>query len=379
MGNPKFIKKTLEQNRDELISGIMTLFKERYDSENNHKDKTVVDQEFIHSELTTLFDDILHKRIDTKTREVTILLSDLRGFTSLAEQLPPSTVIEMLNRYFSKMSEIIITEHDGVIDKFMGDSIMVLFGARRDRADDLEQALSCSVKMQIAMDEINRENQALDLPTLYMGIGINTGAVITGKVGSELHSEYTVIGDEGNLASRIQAFSLRGQILLSENTYQSAKDYIETDDPVYVYVKGKKDQIVLHELLSINHPEKLSVPRRELRKSPRIEVDLPFTYQLVDGKKIQPGKQNGQILDIGYNGFLCVLPEKLDIFTEIKVTLSVSILGGEVSDIYAKVLRSKEQDGQYLTNIEFTSVHIRAKETIKLFIDRIIQGGGVVK
>ena len=101
---------------------------------------------------------------------------------------------------------------------------------------------------------------------------------------------------------------------------------------------------------------------------------MPFTYQHVDKKNILPEKHSGQILDIGYNGFLSVVPEPLDVFTEIKLTLALSMLGDETSDIYAKVLRSKKRNVQYLTNIEFTSIHIYAKKAIKLFIDRIIQG-----
>ncbi len=373
MHNPLLIN-TLEHSKDELISEIINLFKRLYSSDSRYEPVTAAHQELIQTELTALFNNILEKESSTKTSEVTILLSDLRGFTAMAEQFPAASVVEMLNRYFSKMSEIIVTDHGGMIDKFMGDSIMVIFGARTGRSDALERALSCAVHMQIAMDEVNRENESLGLPALYMGIGINTGTVITGKVGSNLHSEYTVIGDEVNLASSIVAFSLRGQILISENTYQRAKDYIETGDPTTVFVKGKKDPVSLHELLSIKQPSQLFVPRREVRKSPRISIDMPFTYQHVDGKEILPEKYKGRIIDIGYNGLFSALPEQLEVFTEIKLTIALSMLGDEMSDIYAKVLRTKKQNGQYLTNFEFTSIHIYAKKAIKLFIDRMIQG-----
>jgi adenylate cyclase len=373
MNNPLLVT-TLEHNKDELISEIICLFKRLYSLDGRHELATAEHQELIKTELTALLNKILEKESSTKTSEITILLSDLRGFTAMTEQFPAALVVEMLNRYFSRMSEIIVIDHDGMIDKFMGDSIMVLFESRTGKSDALERALSCAVHMQIAMDEVNRDNESLGLPTLYMGIGINTGTVITGKVGSNLHSEYTVIGDEVNLAHRIEAFSLRGQILISENTYRRAKDYIETDDPKLVFVKGKKEQVSLYELLSIKKPSQLFVPRREVRKSPRVEVDMPFSYQHVDGKNVLPERHNGQILDIGYNGLLSVLPEQLEVFTEIKLTIALSMLGDELSDVYAKVLRTKKQNGQYLTNIEFTSIHIYAKKAIKLFIDRMIQG-----
>ena len=372
MHNPLFIK-TLELSKEELISEIIDLFNGLSSTDSQYEPATVAHQELIQTGITDLFNNFLEKESSTKTSEITILLSDLRGFTAMVEQFPAVSIVEMLNRYFSKMSEIIITDHDGVIDKFMGDSIMILFRSRTGKADALERALSCAVHMQISMDEVNRENESLGLPALYMGIGINTGTVITGKVGSNLHSEYTVIGDEVNLVSCIEAFTLRGQILISENTYLRAKDYIETSDPTSVFVKGKKDQVSLYELLSIKRPSHLSVPRREARKSPRIDIDMPFTYQHIDERSILPKKHSGQILNIGYNGLLSVIPEQLEVFTEIKLTIALSMLGDEVSDIYAKVLHTKKQNGQYLTNIEFTSVHIYAKKAIKLFIDRMIQ------
>ena len=374
MHNPLFVK-TLEHSKNELISDIINNFIKRLHHPGSLPEiPETVHREKIQTELTALFDNYLKEESGTKTREITILLSDLRGFTSILEEFPASTVIEMLNRYFSKMCEIIVTDYKGMIDKFMGDSIMVLFGLSSPGTNNLEHALSCAVSMQIAMDEINLQNKSLGLPSLYMGIGINTGNVITGKVGSELHSEYTAIGDEVNLTSRIEAYSLRGQILISENAYKGAKDYIETSEPTPVLVKGKKDPVIIYELLSIKRPVSLSVPRREFRKSPRIDINMTFTYQLVDGKKILPEKYSGEILDIGYNGFLCTLTEPLEVFTEIKLTISLSMLGDEMSDIYAKVLRSKKLDDQYQTNIEFTSIHIHATKAIKFFIDRIIQG-----
>jgi class 3 adenylate cyclase len=119
MHNPLLIK-TLEHSKDELISEIINLCKRLYSSDSRHEPVTAAHQELIQTELTALFNNILEKESSTKTSEVTILLSDLRGFTAMAEQFPAASVVEMLNQYFSKMSEIIITDHGGMIDKFMG-------------------------------------------------------------------------------------------------------------------------------------------------------------------------------------------------------------------------------------------------------------------
>ncbi len=191
---------------------------------------------------------------EVDSRQVTIHISDLRGFTSVAEKYTALGMVELLNRYFERMSEIII-RHGGTIDKFMGDAIMVLFGAPIVRDDDIEAALACAIEMQIAMDDINGQNKAYGIAPLYMGIGINTGEVVVGHLGSTLHSEYTVIGDQVNLASRVEAHSLRGQILLSENTYLLARDFIETGDVNEVKVKGKKSSLRIYELLGGNLSE----------------------------------------------------------------------------------------------------------------------------
>ena len=192
---------------------------------------------------------------------------------------------------------------------------MVLFGAPESKSDDSERALNCALDMQMAMDEINKTNKSMGLPNLFMGIGINSGKVIAGKVGSELRSEYTVIGDEVNLASRISAYSMRGQILISSNVFKKTKDFIETGEPTDVFVKGKKNLVRIFELLAVKKPDLRFVPRREARRSPRIEVEMPFIYQKLSGKNILPENYKGTILNISYNGILAIIEEPIDVFS----------------------------------------------------------------
>ena len=362
-----FSKHLIEKYGDELVSQILETI-----------NQTCFIKKIDKKELNSRIVEILNKTIKhesiTESREVTILLSDIRGFTAMTENISPSSVIELLNRYFTTMNEIIVTQYGGTIDKFMGDSIMVLFGAPDSKNDDVERALNCALEMQIAMDKINETNASMDLPNLFVGIGINTGKVIAGKIGSELHSEYTVIGDEVNLASRIEAYSLRGQILISNNVYKRTKDFIRTGEPTDVFVKGKKCPVKLYELLAVKNPVLRFVPRRELRKSQRIEVKMPFTYQKLAGKNILPEKYIGTVLDISDNGILAIVEESLEIFSEIKFLLTLSMLSGENSDIYAKIVKSFEVEGQLRACVAFTSVQPEAKEAIKTFIERIIQG-----
>lgn len=307
------------------------------------------------------------------SREVTVLLTDLRGFTSISESHSAPVLLDMLNRYLVKMSEIAI-RHGGTIDKFMGDAIMVLFGAPFSHAEDVSRAVTCAVDMQLALFDINAYHRTIGMPELNMGIGINTGTVMAGMLGSELYAEYTVIGDEVNLASRIEAYSLRGQVLISEATYRRVRDYVTASEPMDVYVKGKKDPVNLYEVLGIPSLGK-EVPRQEIRKSPRVETSIPFSYHLIDGKIVSAEKQSGTILDISYNGVLAVLDGDVPAQTDIKLDLNLSLAGTSATDVYARVLRTFERDGTRLASIEFTSVSMQSNVNIRHFVQLLIQGG----
>jgi adenylate cyclase len=310
--------------------------------------------------------------IDSETRQVTILLSDLRGFTAMAEACSAMDMVTALNRYLERMTHIIL-RHGGSIDKFMGDGIMVLFGAPKALDNPIEAALACAIEMQLAMDDINAQNQHLCMSPLYMGIGINTGDVVVGHLGSKLYTEYTVIGDQVNLASRVESHSLRGQILLSESTYQLAKDYIDVGEINEVQVKGKKGSVRMVELLALRGSHPLTTPRREVRASPRVEVDMPLAFQVLDGKSVMPRQHAGRIVDLGYGGMFVLSPVPLLPFDDIKMALSLSLLSGELTDIYAKVLRVTEVQGAYKCPVEFTSIDSKAQQAIKEFVDGIVE------
>ena len=306
------------------------------------------------------------------SRRVTILLSDLRGFTAVAEKYTALEMVEALNRYFERMSEIII-RYGGAIDKFMGDSIMALFGAPILREDDIEAALACAIEMQLAMSDINEQNRILGMAPLYMGIGINTGVVVAAHLGSVLHSEYTVIGDHVNLASRVEAHSLRGQILLSENTYLLARDFIEVGDVNEVRVKGKREVVRLYELLRTTRPLALEAPAREVRNSPRVHVDMPVSFYRLQGKTVLPQAHVGRAVDLSYGGMYLLSPVPVEAFDDIMITLSLSFMGTDLTGIYAKVLRVAQVGDQLECRIEFTSIDPRPARAIKEFVDGIVE------
>lgn len=328
------------------------------------------------SELRSKIGELLHAAMHTmqsaESRPVTILLSDLRGFTAVAEKYTALEMVAALNRYFKRMSEIII-RHGGTIDKFMGDAIMALFGAPQTHVHDLESALACAIEMQMAMLDINEDNKRFGMAPFYMGIGINTGNVVAGHLGSILHSEYTVIGDQVNLASRVEAHSLRGQILLSENTYRIAREFIEIGDVNEVKVKGKKGAVRMYELLATQRPTPLVAPAREIRNSPRVEVDMPLAFQVLSGKTVLPEEYLGRVIDISYGGMSIVSPVPIEPFSDIKIVLSVSLLGSSLSEIYAKVLRVSGLTVGFECRVEFTSIEAGAALVLKEFVDGIVE------
>jgi adenylate cyclase len=308
----------------------------------------------------------------SESRRVTILLSDLRGFTATTERHSALAMVEALNRYLEKMSEIIL-HHGGSIDKFMGDSIMALFGAPDPMQNDIEAALRCAIQMQAAMADINAVNQTLGMAPLYMGIGINTGEVIVGHLGSHYHSEYTVIGDEVNLASRVEAHSLRGQILLSEKIYVRAQDFIQIGHINEVFVKGKKSVVRMVELLGVTSEPAVQVPVGDIRIGPRVEVDMPLNFQLIEGKTVLPDKIYGRIVDISYGGMYIQSQTELPLFCDIKMMLSLSLLVQEHADVYGKVLRMAAVADGFEYRIEFTSIDVQAQSALKEFVDRLVE------
>lgn len=182
-------------------------------------------------------------------REVTILFADLRGFTTLSEKTTPRELVALLNRYLERMSRAIEAE-GGVIDKFIGDEIMALFGAPLPVADGADRAIRAALAMRTALADLNRELAAEGRPALAFGIGINTAPVIAGNIGSERRRNYSVIGDGVNLAARLQGLTrnaaFAADILVSEGTLKATHDRYLTRDLGLVSVKGKTRDTHLH-------------------------------------------------------------------------------------------------------------------------------------
>jgi adenylate cyclase len=304
-------------------------------------------------------------------REVSILLADLRGFAAIAESYPARVVLDTLNRCFATLTEVIV-QHYGAIDKFMGDAIMVVFpGDQAAAHDHARRAILCAVQMQLAMDELRQKHRAESVPEMYLGIGVNTGKVMTGLIGCDLYRAHTIIGDEVNLASRIEAFSLRGQVLVSQSTYDLCKDFADCGPPVQVYMKGKAESVHIREVKGIPSLGKF-VPHRELRRSARVEVLLPLAYQIVSRKTVLATVETGTIHNIGYDGVLVEIDRPLPLYAELKLAMNLVSLGYRAEDVYGRIVDVREDKGRWLCGVEFTSMTRQATEKIRLFVQMLI-------
>ena len=306
-------------------------------------------------------------------RDATILFADLRGFSAIAAAHPVERVLGVLNRCFSRLTDIVL-RHYGTIDKFMGDAIMAVFhGDPASPRDHGRRALLCAVEMQLAMGELRRVHVAEELPEMYLGIGISTGKVMAGLIGSESYRAYTVIGEEVNIAARIEAFALRGQVLMSEATYQRVKDFVHVAEPMEVYVKGRVERLRVREALGIPALGKL-VPRQDARKSPRVQARLELDYWPVDGKLVRAEATRGALRDIGYHGVLAELPSPVPLYSELKLAFDLPPLGFRASEVYARVVSLREERGVCLAGLEFTSLDDTASGRIRLFVQMLLQG-----
>jgi adenylate cyclase len=181
------------------------------------------------------------------SQTITVLFADIRGFTSIAEHAPPEKIVGLLNRYFSAMTDIIFA-HGGTLDKYLGDGLMALFGAPTATPEDASNALNTAVAMQRRILGINVELRDEGLKEIGVGIGLHTGEVIVGYIGSERRSEYTAIGDTVNTASRLESNARGGEILLSDATAKAAHSRYKLLPRDPITVKNREQPVVLWEV-----------------------------------------------------------------------------------------------------------------------------------
>jgi adenylate cyclase len=183
---------------------------------------------------------------------VTILFTDIRSFTTISEKMNAQALVGLLNEYFTEMVSIVM-QHAGVVDKYIGDAIMAVFGAPVSRPEDAKNAVRAAVGMRKALAHLNERLAERGLAPLQTGIGLHTGEVVAGNIGSERRMEYTVIGDAVNLASRLESCTkeLGVGVLISDVTYALTKDAVETRPLKEITVKGRAQPVMTYEVVGI--------------------------------------------------------------------------------------------------------------------------------
>ncbi|MCA9713885.1 MAG: hypothetical protein KC468_04220 [Myxococcales bacterium] len=309
-------------------------------------------------------------RLGGEKRTITILMSDVRGFSSLCERLTPEQVVRTLNTYLAAMAEI-ITAHQGTINEFIGDAILAVFGAPIARENDAERAVACALMMQRAMDTVNRTLTSQRLPALEMGIGVHTGEVVVGNIGSTKRAKYGLVGSPVNLTSRIESYTVGGQVLVSDTAAASLRDRLITGESFRVTPKGIHAPLTIHEVLGIRGAYNITLPKREIELVELREPE-PVELALVDGKDVGDRCLHARITALAPQAARLSGVHELEPRTDLKVRFTGS--GAPKSEaIYAKVVRARprpgEDDDPRRLALRFTSTPPAARQWIERLLD----------
>jgi adenylate cyclase len=185
---------------------------------------------------------------------ITALFSDIRGFTSMSERLKPQVVVQILNEYFADMTPIVF-EYQGLLDKFMGDGMMALFGVPYACDDAASNAVAAAIAMQRRMIKVNEGLIAEGHSEIAIGIGINTGTATVGYIGSRDRTDYTAIGDTVNLAARLEKQAKAGQIIISSFTFEAIGSRFPVNPADQIKVKGRQEPVQIYEVLWQESPQ----------------------------------------------------------------------------------------------------------------------------
>lgn len=305
-----------------------------------------------------------------ETREVTILMSDLRGFTALIADMDPEEVITFLNRYLGKMIEILLDSR-GIIDEIIGDGILAFFGAPEPLADHPARAVACAIKMQTAMEEINALNAADGLPHLEMGVSVNTGEVVVGNIGSERRTKYSVVGSHVNFTSRIDSYAVGGQVLISSSTYNRIQDIVEVGDVIQAEMKGVSGVVTIYEVQGLKGPYNL---RLKERSDTLIHLDKQINLHLYRIKdKIITGVSGAAwITQLSEMAATVVFEGELGEWEDVRLHF-LDEKGQEIpGKIYAKVIAVKPGGDHLLeASVRFTSVSPEIFRFIRKVVERV--------
>ncbi len=303
--------------------------------------------------MATLIENPVALELGGEKRQVTIMMTDLRGFTALAERLEPEQVVQMLNSYFEIMVEVVL-KFKGTINEIIGDALLIVFGAPQDMPDRTQQAIACALTMQNAMADVNEQNRAQGLPDLEMGIGVNETEVIVGNIGSSLRSQYTVVGSGVNLTSRIESYSVGGQVLVSESVVHEVGEILRIDSEREVFPKGAQTPLRIYEVGGIAGQFNLAL---EGKDPPLVTLtrQIPVNCMVLEGKTDAERGLAGSVIRLSKKGAEILSDAPLEVLTNLKMNLRDVDANLAVKHFYGKVIEGAAKN-EKIHLVRFTSV-----------------------
>lgn len=286
---------------------------------------------------------------------VTVLMSDLRGFSLLSEEHGPAITVNLLSNYLEEMVEVIET-YGGTIDEVLGDALLVLFGAPQPRPDHAETAVACALSMQLAMARVNRRNSQQHLPELEMGIGLCTGEVLAGTVGTERRAKYGVVGAAVNLASRIEELTIGGEVLAEDSTVRAVESKMRIDASHALAVKGSTQPLRIHAIGAMAGTHNLALPKHGTQPA-ALAVPLEVGVTSMEGKHRQGLPCPAVVTHLGERE-AWILPKEGTFSPFTNVVLSFPDLTPEA---YGKVREQREGK----VHILFTAMPAELKDWIR--------------
>ena len=269
-------------------------------------------------------------------RKVTIMMTDLRGFTSLSERLEPEQVVQILNTYFEIMVDVLL-RYNATINEIIGDALLVIFGAPQEMPDRAQRAIACAIEMQNAMVKVNEHNRAQGLPEIEMGIGLNEAEVIVGNIGSSKRIKYGVVGSGVNMTSRIESYSVGGQILVSESVRKEAGEIMRIDSQREVIPKGSEAPLKIYEIGGIGSPYNLALKEKD-PELVTLAQEIPFRYTSVGGKDVGKDQLKGSIRRLSRKSVEVETENPLGLLSNIMMNLVDVTEELASKDFYGKVI-----------------------------------------
>jgi len=294
-----------------------------------------------------------------EARTVTILFSDLRGFSALSAQQAPAETLATLNRYFSVMTEVILA-HEGNVSELLGDGMLVLFGAPVQHEDDAQRAVLCAVEMQQALDRFN----AAVGQQLEMGIGVSTGSVIAGNIGSEKRMKYGVVGPPINLAARLESFTVGSQILICDQTLKAAGPVVEVGARMEMLAKGWSEPIACYPVRSAGV---LTAPEETMILS-WASVTLPARCRLIRGKRLSVNVRDGSVLGVTRRNF--ILKTRWPLKQRDQLLIDIGEGSAMIRDVYGLVTECTGSEDDWMSTVRITSIPEESQRRLFQLVSR---------